>query len=103
MAYTHIYFNENTPYGRKLRFALNQLEEGVEAINDIFNAMVQMKDGDGSQAVHFARNTTLFGFESDAKSKEAYDEINSLQAKLNTNNSVTDVNAALLQAFNKLR
>ena len=103
MAFTHVYFNDQIHHGRLLRRALQQLEEGLESLNDIFSALNHMKDGDGSQAAHFARATTLLGFPDDATTKAAYDELNSLQAKLNTNASVTDVNAALLQAFAKFR
>lgn len=103
MASTNIHFDDQKHHGRLLRSALHMLEGGLDALNDAFASMTHMKDGDGSQAAHFTELTSRFGFTTDAKAKDAYDELNSLQAKLNTNASVTDVNAALLQAFSKFR
>lgn len=103
MAFTHVNFNDALRHGSMLRQALNNLEHGLDQLNDAFAAMIQMKDGDGSQAAHFTEVQVKFGFESTAKAKEGYDELNSLQAKLNANTSVTDLNAALLQAFAKFR
>ena len=62
-----------------------------------------MIDGDGSQAGHFTYATAKFGFSSDAVTKAAYEELQSLASKLNANSSVTNVNAALVQSFNKFR
>lgn len=103
MAVTHIAFNQSTQHGLLLRRAVADLELGLEALNDVLAVMVTMIDGDGSQASHFTYATSKFGFESDAGAKSAFDELNSLAFKLNTNSSVSDTNAALLQAFNKFR
>jgi len=103
MAVSHIAFDRNTTYGRMLASALSRLEEGIEALNDVFSVLNQMKDGDGSQAAHFAYATPLFGFGTDANAKAAYDEINSALSKINTDAQVSSVNAALLQIFAKMR
>lgn len=103
MAVSHLSFNDQLTHGRLLRASLNKLEEGLEELNDTLATMTLMIDGDGSQAAHFTYATTKFGFSSDANTKAAYDELNSLAAKLTTDASVSNVNAALLQAFNKFR
>jgi len=103
MAVSHIYFNEQSQYGRLIRRALNLIEDGLDNLNDTIGVITVMIDGDGSQADHFTYATTKFGFGSDADTKAAYEELQSLAFKLNTNASITDMNAALLQAFNKFR
>lgn len=103
MAVNHISFNDQTQHGRVLRRGLQQLEEAIENLNDVLATTATMIDGDGSQAAHFAYATAKFGFDNDAATKAAWDELNSLMFKLNTNDSVSSVNAALLQAFNKFR
>lgn len=103
MAVSHLSFNDQLTHGRILRSSINKLEEGLEELQDVLATMALMLDGDGSQAAHFAYATTKFGFSSDANAKAAYDELNSLSAKLTTDASVSNVNAAMLQAFNKFR
>lgn len=103
MAVNHISFNDQTQHGRVLRRGLQQLEEGLENVNDVLATMQTMIDGDGSSADHFTYLAEKYGFSSNAIAKAAWDELNSLAAKLNTNDSVSSVNAALLQAFNKFR
>ena len=97
----HIAFNENSQYGNQLRQALTFLERGKLELNDLLGVMTQMLDGDGSQASHFDYMVPLFGFISNAKAKEAWEELNSVMAKLNTDASVSFVNAAMTQVFAK--
>ena len=101
MAVSHISLNDQTQHGRMLRSALNKLDDGLQELTDLLAIMATMVDGDGSSSTHFPYVTSKFGFASDSKSKEAFDELNSLKYKLSTNASVTDVNAAMLQAFHK--
>ena len=103
MATTHLAFNDQLTHGRMLRRGLDQLEEGREGINDVLASMTTMIDGDGSSAAHFTLATAKFGFPTDAAAKAAWDELNSLAAKFNTDASVSSVQSALLQAFNKFR
>jgi hypothetical protein len=103
MAVTHLTFNDQLPHGRLLRRGLSQLEEGLDNLNDTKASMALMIDGDGTQAAHFTYLTAKYGFSSDADAKAAWDELNSLLFKLNTNASVTDVAAAIAQVFNKFR
>jgi hypothetical protein len=86
-----------------IRQALSQLEEGRDALNDTISVMQTMIDGDGSQASQFTYVTGKYGFPDDATSMAAWNELNSLAFKLNTNASITDMMNALLQAFSKFR
>jgi hypothetical protein len=101
MAVSHIAFNDQLPHGRQLRAALSKIEDGYESLNEVIAIMTRMIDGDGSSAAHFTYMVTKMGFADTAGAKAAFDELNSLAFKLNTNASVTDVNAALLQVFSK--
>jgi tetrahydromethanopterin S-methyltransferase subunit H len=104
MAVLHLNFVPTTQHGQLLRSALDNFERGFESLNDVKGAMQLMIDGDGSQASHFVTVAQRFGFENTgADAKAAWDELNSLLFKLNTNGSVSDVNAAMLQLLNKLR
>ena len=101
MAVNHISFNDALPEGRALRSMLRDMEQSHIDLPTIIRRMAQMIDGDGSQDAHYTYMTTQFGFASDAKAHEAFNELNSLQSKFNTDASVTFVNAAMLQAFAK--
>lgn len=103
MALTHINFNPSTSHGSMLRHALTRLEESFVDLNELHATMSLMIDGDGTDAAHFTYMATRFGFDDGAGAKSAYDELSSVLFKLNTDSSVSDVNAAIKQVFNKLR
>jgi hypothetical protein len=103
MAVAHINFNSGTQHGALLRSGLQRLEDAFHDLNELKSTMALMIDGDGSQAAHFPYMTQKFSFDNDAGAKAAWEELNSLLFKLNTDASVSSVNAALLQAFNKFR
>ncbi len=103
MAYAHILFDANTQFGRKLRRFLDMSEESDDLFTDVRDAMIQMRDGDGSQAVHYARATQLFGFDSDSATKAGFDELDSAYSKTSGNGSVSNVRSARDQMFAKLR
>lgn len=103
MATSNLEFNSGLRHGGLLRSALTNLENGNDSLNDVISCMQLMIDGNGSDASHFNEVMTRFGFSSLANSKAAWDELNSLKFKLNTNDSVTDVKAAMDQAFAKFR
>src|SRR4249920_3741511 len=103
MAYNHILFNENTQFGRSLRRFLDLAEQSDDQFADVRDAMIQMTDGDGSQDVHFARVTQLFGFDNDTAAHNAYLEIDSAFSKTSGNGTVSNVRAARDQMFAKLR
>lgn len=103
MATSNLYFNDTLQHGRLLRGALTHLEQGVDLLNDLLACMTRMIDGDGSDASQFGEVMTRFAFTSTVNAKAAWDELNSLQAKLNTDASVDHVLSALNQAFAKFR
>ncbi len=103
MAVSHITYNQGTQHGALLKTALSQLEAGLQRANELKATLALMIDGDGSNATHFAYMQEKLGFADNAAAKSAWEELNSLLFKLNTNGSVTDVNAALMQAFAKFR
>jgi len=103
MAVPHISYNHNTEHSRLLSSGLSQLEDALDSLNEIKGTMALMIDGDGSSPTHFVYMREKFGFLDTDVSKSAWDELNSLLFKLNTNQAVTDVSAALAQAFNKFR
>jgi hypothetical protein len=103
MAFAHVHFNDQTAYGRMLRRMLNLMEESDDLMSDVRDVMIQMRDGDGTQDVHYAEVTTRFGFASDAKARAAFEELDSAYSKTSGNGSVTDVRAARDQLFAKLR
>lgn len=103
MASTHIHFNDQTQYGRKLRRMLQLMEEGDDLMSDVRDMIIQMRDGDGSQDAHYAEVTARFGFESDAKARSAFEELDSAYSKTSGNGSVTNVRAARNQLYAKMR
>lgn len=103
MASNFIYFNDTTTHGRLLRRCLQSMEQGDDLLNDVRSAMIQMRDGDGSSAAHYTEVATFFGFQSDAKAKAAFDEIDSAYSKTSGDGAVSSVRAARDQLFNKLR
>ena len=116
MAFSHLHFNRSTQYGAKLRSFLDNFERALEDFSDARDLMIQMIDGDGSAISHFDELVRRFGFgnydvttqgaPTDAQrtvAKAAYDEMQSAYSKVSGNGSVSNVNAALLQLFAKLR
>ena len=103
MAFAHLHFNDQLQYGRQLRRMLQLSEEADDLMKDVRDVMIQMRDGDGSQAAHYAEVTSKFGFASDAKAKAAFDELDSAYSKTSGDGSVSNVRAARDQLFAKLR
>ncbi len=103
MAFLHIHFNDQLQYGRSLRRYLQMAEESDDLMRDVRDCMIQMRDGDGSQAVHYAECTTRYGFVSDAQAKAAFDELDSAYSKTSGDASVSNVRTARDQLFAKLR
>ena len=116
MAFNYIHFNQNTQHGQKLRQVLNLLEQGDDLFADIRDAMIQMRDGDGSQDAHYAEVAKRFAFGdydvttggapsalSLSKARAAFEELDSAYSKTSGNGSVNNVRAARDQMFAKLR
>lgn len=100
MATTNIGFNRSTPLGQELSRFLHDLARVHSAAPRLIAAIQHMIDGDGSDPAHFAE-VTANGLDSNAEAKAAWDELNSFVAKITTNASVTDVDAAWKQLLAK--
>lgn len=115
MSVPHINIPNSTPHSNLLHSALSRFEDSFTELNELLGTLALMIDGDGSSPAHFAYMTKKLGSDgwdstqgepSEAQNtvtKAAWDELNSLLFKLNTNAQVTDVNSALRQVFNKFR
>ena len=103
MPITHIKHTGGSHSGL-LGTALSNLENGLDGLKDLVATMALMLNGDGTLEAHFtAYIISAFGFTDAAGAKAAWDELNALHAKLTVDTSVTNVHAALQQAFNKFR
>lgn len=107
MAKTNLYFTGSGQYGGRLRSGLNALETAMDHLNDVLANMALMIDGDGSSDSHYNEIRDRYGFKADAAgsadANATYAELNSVMAKLNSDTSQTNVNAAIMQLINKLR
>lgn len=65
--------------------------------------MIQMRESDGSQDAHYADVATRFGFETSAKARSAFLELDSAFFKTSGNGSVDNVRTARDNLFAKLR
>jgi len=99
----HIFFDDQTVYGRKLRRVTQMMEESDDLLADVRDVMIQMRESDGSQDAHYAEVATRFGFDTAAKARSAFLELDSAYSKTSGNGSVTDVRAARDQLYAKLR
>lgn len=94
MAVSHIAINKSASLGGRLYSAIDRLQSALSELNELKDAMPGMVDnGDHSHL------ETQFGFDV-GRGELAKGELESMLFKLNTNTSVTDVNAAMHQVFN---
>jgi len=115
MAYTHLIFDDTTKYGAMLRSFLRGAESSDDAFTDVRDVMIQMRDGDGSQNVHYAEVVKRFKFggydptqgaptdAQNALARAAFEELDSAYSKTSGNGNVSNVRAARDQMFAKLR
>ncbi len=107
MAAGIIQFDRNADVMRPVVRFLQMVREAREGLKNALAVMTQHRDGDGSQAVHYDLLALAGDFSAgdyataDAAAKASYDELASLNAKLTTNASVSDVLAAVDQACAK--
>lgn len=107
MAANFIEFDRATEIGRQLARGLQMVKEGRDILVGVRDAMIQMRDGDGTSAIHYNVLTSEAGYvandyaDGDAAAKASFDELDSLLSKLNTDNSVSSVKAAMDQACAK--
>lgn len=86
---------------------MQRIRDGVEMLVHARDIFLQQRDGDGSQASHYDFAATEGGFQAgdyadaNAACKASFDEIDSLLAKVNTDNAVSNVKAAIYQCCAK--
>ena len=104
MPLDNIQFDSTTStHGRYLRQGLQGLNNGFDDLNEVLANMNHMLNGDGTAEAHFTEMTARYGFGTNAIAKAGWDELNSVMAKLNTDASVTSVNAAIKQILAKMK
>lgn len=99
-------FSQTLPKAIALRNMFGNLESSFNNLVDIVGlvgSIQLMVIPDGSHDSDYSVVRTEFGFADDAIARAAYNEIQSVKSKLNTDNSVSSVNAAIAQAINKFR
>jgi hypothetical protein len=107
MAANYIELDRTTDVGRNLIRGLQMLREAKDVLVNVRDVMLQMRDGDGTQASHYDVLRTEAGYiqndyaTPDAAAKASFDELDSLLSKINTDNSVSNVLAAINQACAK--
>jgi hypothetical protein len=101
MATTNIEFDRSNQFGQEIKALLNAYRKAVTDGPILLAALAHMVDGDGTSATHFDEPVAQGIFPTNADAKASWDELQSANAKLTTNNSVTDVQAALLQVCAK--
>jgi hypothetical protein len=115
MAFAHLLFDDTTKYGRILRTFLQKSEAADDEFTDVRDLIIQMRDGDGSQNVHYAnvvKNFRFAGYDptqgsptdaQNAVARAAFEEIDSAYSKTSGNGNVSNVRAARDQMYAKLR
>lgn len=107
MAANLIKFDTTKPIPRQIARALELIREGRQTLINIRAAMIQARDGDGSQASHYDLLASEGGYQAgdyadaNAAAKASFDELDSLHAKLTTDASVSSVMTAISQACAK--
>ena len=103
MSGTHYPFNRSLPAGFRLGRAHEELDASVQVLVDERDTMVQMRVGTGLLDSDYAGVKAAYGFTTDADAKNAFLELDSLLAKINTDNAVTTVKTAIGQFLARLR
>lgn len=107
MAANHIKFDQTTEIGRKVARGLQLLREGRQVLTEVREALIQTRDGDGSDAAHYDLTASLVGYQAgdyasaNAAAKASFDELDSLHAKVTATATGDVTGAALTQACAK--
>lgn len=97
MAATNIDFDRSNQFGQEIKAYLNALRKVNQDGPNILEAIVHMVDGDGSQAAHFAELVSKGIYPTNEDAQASYNEIASVNAKLTSDTSQTNVDAAIKQ------
>lgn len=108
MAAAFIDMDRQTEVGRQIARALQLLREGQETLSHARAVIIQMRDGDGSQAVHYDLVAAEVGYQAgdfadaNAAARASFLELDSLHAKITAGDGVGDATgAAIAQACAK--
>lgn len=103
MAANYIEGNRTTELYRDLVRFGQMLREGVDGLARVRARMLQMRDGDGTSAAHYDVMAAEAGYtandyaDANTAAKASFDELDSLLSKVNTDNNVSFVRAAIDQ------
>ena len=103
MASNHIQYDKSKDIARNLDRGLSMLLEAKELLTNVLAAQVQMIDNGGATTDDFDQLATQGGYvagdyaTANAAAQASYNELASLLAKLNTDGSVSNVDAAIKQ------
>lgn len=103
MAANYIELDRTTEIGRRLSRYGQMLREAVDGLAQTRAAMIQMRDGDGSQAAHYDVLAAEAGYvandyaDANTAARASFLELDSLLSKVNTDAEVSFVRAALDQ------
>lgn len=103
MAANFIEGDRNTAIYRDLVRYGSMLREAVNGLAQVRARMLQMRDGDGTDAAHYDVLAAEGGYvandyaSANAAAKASFDELDSLLSKVNTDDSVSFVRAAIDQ------
>lgn len=101
MANTSIQFDRANQFGQEIKAVLNAIRKVNDDLPKVLESIIHMVDGDGSQAAHFAPLVTLGIYPTNEMAQASYNELASVNAKLTTNASVDNVDAAMKQVCAK--
>lgn len=108
MAANFIDFDRQSDVGRQIARGLQLIREGREALSNARAILIQMRDGDGSDAAHYDLVAIEVGYQAadfasaNAAAKASFDELDSLHAKITAGAGSGDsTGAAITQACAK--
>ncbi len=107
MAANYIKYDRTKDLTRSLVTGLQQIRNGMLALEQARAMYLQARDGDGSLSAHYDVVAGQGGYEAldyadaNAAAKASFEELDSLYSKVGTDNAVSNVRAAILQACAK--
>jgi hypothetical protein len=103
MAAAYLKYNPSTStHGRYIQSLITSFRQSVPGLADCLANFATMIDGDPSNVANYTVLTTAIGAPDNATAKAIYDELTSLNIKLQSDSQVTNVHAAIVQAIAKL-
>lgn len=101
MASTNIDFDRANQFGQEIKAYLNALRKVNQDGPNILQSIIHMVDGDGSDPTHFAELVTKGIYPTNEDAHAGYNELASINAKLTSDASQTNIDAAIKQVCAK--